>query len=93
LVIERANTIRGSINICCPFSPPVGENNGDGGRIMIDKVGDVYILTCDICGEEADEDFGYFYDAVEYKSKMGWKNQRNSAGHWEEVCPECQEAE
>ena len=58
---------------------------------MIDKVGDVYILTCDICGEEEDEDFGYFYDAVEYKSKMGWKNQRNSAGHWDDVCPECQE--
>ena len=56
---------------------------------MIDKVGDVYILTCDICGEEEDEDFGYFYDAVEYKSKMGWKSQRNSAGHWEDVCPEC----
>ena len=56
---------------------------------MIDKVGDAYILTCDICGEEEDENFGYFYDAVEYKSKMGWKNQRNSVGHWEDVCPDC----
>lgn len=34
MVIERANTMRGSRNICCPFSPPGGENNGVGGRIM-----------------------------------------------------------
>lgn len=44
MVIERANTMRGSRNFCCPFSSPVGENYGDGGRIMIEKVGDVYIL-------------------------------------------------
>lgn len=37
MVIERDNTMRGSRNFCCPFSPPVGENNGDGGRIMIEK--------------------------------------------------------
>jgi len=37
---------------------------------MIDKVGDVYILTCDICGEEEDEDFGYFYDAVRHLNPL-----------------------
>jgi hypothetical protein len=25
----------------------------------------------------------------EYKANMGWKNQRDKNGHWEDVCPEC----
>jgi hypothetical protein len=61
--------------------------------MMIDEISGVFVLVCDVCGEAAEEEFDYFYDAVEYKSKMGWKNQRNSAGHWEEVCPECAGAE
>lgn len=50
----------------------------------------VYILICDICGDEAPEDFSEFDDAVEYKKEEGWKSQ-NYRGEWEDVCPECQE--
>ena len=47
-------------------------------------------LTCDVCGEEADETFDDFYDAVEYKKNEGWKSQKRN-GEWEDVCPDCQE--
>jgi hypothetical protein len=50
--------------------------------MTIEKEGSKYYLYCDICGEEADEDFGYFYDAVEYKLKMGWKNQHFKQLSW-----------
>ncbi len=56
---------------------------------MIDKIGGFYALTCDICGEEASEDFFEFYDAVEHKKQNGWKCQKRK-GEWEDVCPECQ---
>lgn len=55
---------------------------------MIDKFGDVFSLTCDICGEEAEEDFFEFYDAVEYKKDNGWRS-RKIKGEWHDVCPEC----
>lgn len=51
---------------------------------MIDKFGDSFTLTCDICGEEADEDFFEFYDAVEYKKNNGWKS-RKIDGEWNDV--------
>ena len=57
---------------------------------MIDKHNDLYFLVCDICGEEADEDFDDFYDAVEYKKENDWKSQKYK-GEWEDVCPVCQE--
>ncbi len=51
-----------------------------------------YSLSCDVCGEEAPEIFDDFYDAVEYKKQYGWKSQKRK-GEWEDICPECQEAE
>ena len=57
---------------------------------MIDKQSGRYHLICDICGEEAEEDFDDFYEAVEYKKAEGWKSQKRN-GQWEDVCPECQE--
>ena len=57
---------------------------------MIDKIDGRYYLCCDICGEEVDEGFYDFYDAVEYKKENGWKSQKHR-GEWEDVCPECQE--
>jgi hypothetical protein len=57
---------------------------------MIDKQGGQYYLICDICGEEADEAFDDFYDAVQYKKDNGWKSQKRN-GQWEDVCPDCQE--
>ncbi len=57
---------------------------------MIDRIGGMYYLTCDVCGNEAEESFFEFYEAVEYKKANGWKSQRRD-GQWEDVCPECQE--
>lgn len=58
---------------------------------MIERSDGQYILYCDICGEEADEDFFDFHDAVDYKKDNNWKSQKHK-GEWEDVCPECQEA-
>jgi len=57
---------------------------------MIDKQSGRYHLICDICGEEAEETFDDFYDAVEYKKENGWKSQKRNSG-WEDVCPKCRE--
>lgn len=50
------------------------------------------ILVCDICWSYVDETFLDFHEAVEYKKKNGWKSQKRN-GEWEDVCPDCQEAE
>ncbi len=57
---------------------------------MIDKQSGRYHLVCDICGEEAEEDFDNFYEAVEYKKTGGWKSQKRNE-EWEDVCADCQE--
>ena len=59
---------------------------------MIDKQSGRYHLACDVCGEEIDETFDDFYDAVQHKKDNGWKSQKVN-GEWEDVCPECQESE
>ncbi len=59
---------------------------------MIDKIYNMYLLCCDVCGEIADEDFFEFYEALNYKKQNGWKSQRYE-GVWMDVCPECQEEE
>lgn len=55
---------------------------------MIDKSCGFYNLTCDVCGNEADEEFFDFNDAVDYKKREGWKSQKVN-GEWQDVCPEC----
>ncbi len=62
----------------------------EGAEEMITKYGDRYILVCDVCGEQEDETFFDFYDAVDYKKENGWERQKYR-GEWEDVCPECQE--
>lgn len=57
---------------------------------MIEGFCGIYTLTCDVCGEEANDDFFDFYDAVDYRRKSGWKSRKTKHG-WEDVCPECQE--
>lgn len=57
---------------------------------MIEKDSGIYILSCDICGEEANETFFDFYDAVQFKRENGWKSQKYN-NEWEDVCPKCQE--
>jgi hypothetical protein len=60
--------------------------------MTIERDGDFYTLTCDVCGETASEMFFEFADAVDFKKREGWKSQKHW-GEWEDVCPECQEAD
>ena len=57
-----------------------------------DSLTDYYILSCDICGDECDEEFYDFYEAVEYKKDRtnGWESRKTEYG-WDDVCPECRE--
>ena len=55
---------------------------------MIDKSGNFYTLSCDICGEEYPEHFSDFYDALEAKRDAGWKSRKTDEG-WADVCDEC----
>jgi hypothetical protein len=48
-----------------------------------------YRLTCDACGEEADEVFEDFNEAVSFKKENGWKSVKDRAGAWHELCPSC----
>jgi hypothetical protein len=59
------------------------ENEGGFGM-------DSFVLTCDICGEEANEMFDTFQEAVDFKRdrENGWISRKTS-GEWEDVCPNC----
>ena len=57
---------------------------------MINKFGKSYILSCDICQEEAEETFYDFYDALNFKRDNGWKSKKDENGEWMVICPECQ---
>lgn len=61
---------------------------------MIDKNGGTFSLICDVCGEQAEKQFFDFYDAVEYKKDKdnGWISQKTDDG-WQDICPDCKEAE
>ena len=58
----------------------------------IDVDGKVMHLYCDVCGEKVEISFFTFDYLINYKKRNNWKSQRRN-GEWEEVCPECQEAE
>lgn len=38
---------------------------------MIDKTHDSYELSCDVCGDSADQSFDEFAEAVEFKKENG----------------------
>ncbi len=59
---------------------------------MINKIYGTYRLICDICGEEAGEEFAEFCDAVDYKKVEGWESKKMH-GEWVDICQECQESE
>jgi hypothetical protein len=61
--------------------------------MSIERFGDIFSLTCDICGEDHPETFYDFGDAVQAKKDDGWKSRRDKDGCWEDVCPDCQENE
>lgn len=57
--------------------------------MSIERSCGMYALTCDICGEEADEQFFDFSEAVDFKKDNGWKSQKHN-GEWQDICPDCQ---
>lgn len=56
--------------------------------MSIERDYDFFNLYCDICGEEAEEQFFEFQEAVDYKKSNGWKSKRKG-GEWQDVCPDC----
>jgi hypothetical protein len=56
---------------------------------MIENQFGSFILVCDICGEEPEEYWDNFQDAVDGKKELGWISQKTSKG-WHDICPECQ---
>lgn len=54
----------------------------------IDKSAGVFTLSCDNCGEELDEQFDDFHDAVEAKKENEWKGKKVN-GNWEDWCKKC----
>lgn len=51
-----------------------------------------YTVTCDACGEECNENFDTFGEAVEFKKDQsnGWHSVKDGDG-WEDICPDCWE--
>lgn len=62
--------------------------------MSINKLGDfddaTYTLECDRCGNEAEETFSAFYDAVTWKKDKtnGWLSLKTKDG-WIDICPKC----
>jgi 5-methylcytosine-specific restriction endonuclease McrA len=52
---------------------------------------DGFTLSCDHCGEECDELFETFQDAVDYKVDRdnGWASVKDRNDDWQELCPSC----
>jgi hypothetical protein len=50
-----------------------------------------YVLTCDHCGDEYDDTFEAFQDAVDFKKDRdnGWKAVKDFNGEWNDLCPSC----
>jgi hypothetical protein len=59
---------------------------------MIEKLGtDDFGLFCDNCGDECDQAFYSFYDAVDYRQDEdnGWRTIKDSHGDFCDLCPAC----
>jgi len=53
---------------------------------MIDRFGRMYVLSCDVCGEEIT--FSEFDEAVDYKAANRWHSKCYGTD-WVDACPEC----
>lgn len=60
-----------------------------GGRAMIDREYDRFVLICDMCGNGAGKTFFEFEDALNHARLAGWQLQWGK-GYWQNICPECQ---
>ncbi|GHT59540.1 hypothetical protein FACS1894109_15660 [Spirochaetia bacterium] len=59
---------------------------------MIEKMSyDDFRLICDSCGEEENEEFESFQDAVDFKKDHdnGWRAVKDYDGGWHDLCPSC----
>jgi hypothetical protein len=59
---------------------------------MIDKTGrDSFMLSCDHCGDECDELFENFQEAVDYKKDRdnNWRTIKDTNNEWCDLCPAC----
>jgi len=57
---------------------------------MIDRIYGTYYFVCDVCGEESEEEFKSFDEAVDGREGIGWSGKWESDG-WKDICPECKE--
>ena len=67
-----------------------------GGYMAIEKYDkDDFRLFCDHCGDECDEIFETFQDAVDFKVDRdnGWASVKDKDGVWNELCPSCNKPE
>ena len=55
---------------------------------MIDRQFNEYVLSCDICGEEIEDTFTTFQEAVDFKKENGWKSKFED-DEWQDICPNC----
>lgn len=60
--------------------------------MSIQKIDGSFALSCDICENEAEQRFDSFDDALDYRKVNGWQT-RMRKGWYEDVCPDCQDAE
>ena len=58
--------------------------------MSIEKYGNIYTPTCDICGAEMPGEFIY-NDAVAAKKRAGWHSRKDERGEWQDWCKECWE--
>ena len=49
----------------------------------------MFVPTCDYCGEELDA-HTFFDDAVAERKAAGWHSSKDAAGMWWDMCPRCQ---
>jgi hypothetical protein len=52
---------------------------------------DKFVLSCDHCGDECEEVFETFRDAVDYKKdkRNGWRTIKDKNDDWCDLCPAC----
>jgi hypothetical protein len=48
-----------------------------------------FTLTCDYCGDAADEWFDEFHEAVDYRKEYGWRTIKDKDGEFCDLCPAC----
>lgn len=56
--------------------------------MSIERYGEEYVPTCDVCGTELPPEY-MFTEAVAAKKAAGWASIKDSDGDWWDVCQNC----